>query len=387
MISLQQVSARAGSFRLADVSLELPQGAYGVVIGPAGAGKTTLLETIAGVIRAASGRIVVGGVDVTNTPPERRNLGIVYQHAYLFPHLTARENIAYGAATSSDVDEVIDQFMLGALASRNVASLSGGERQLVAIARALVRRPAVLLLDEPFSALDPRTRTTTRRLLRSIYEERRFTVLQVTHDFAEAGLLGDVAIVLDAGRVVQQGDPSTVFRQPATPYIADFLGAENVFAGTVRPASADLLAKGNGNALSQHARAVTFTTGALTFYAVTDVADGPAHAVIRAEEISLSADPSPSSVQNQFRGRIAEILPTGALARVTVDVDGTPIIAAVTARSVRELAARRWHGDRRRVQGDGRACLLRRIQRVQISVAQRGAPPGGKNSEGISPPM
>jgi molybdopterin-binding protein len=337
MISLQHVNARAGNFSLVDVSFEVPQGAYGVVIGPAGAGKTTLLETIAGVVRVSSGKIVLGDEDLTHAPPERRRVGIVYQHAYLFPHLTVRQNVEYGATNTAVVDDMIDRFGIDALAQRSVASLSGGERQLVAIARTLARRPEVLLLDEPFSALDPRTRNVARRILRAVYFERRFTVLQVTHDFSEVGLLGDVAIMLDRGRVVQRGDPEEVFRKPASPYIADFLGAENVFSGTARPIRPEPpdWYEGDEKELIQHA--VAFTTGALTYYALGDVVPGPAHAVIRAEEVSLSAEPSMSSVQNQFRGTIREIVPAGALTRVTVDASGTPIVAAVTARSVREM--------------------------------------------------
>jgi molybdopterin-binding protein len=337
MISLQNVSARAGRFELTDITFDVPQGTYGVVIGPAGSGKTTLLETIAGLVRATAGRVVLGGEDLTSAPPERRRLGIVYQHAYLFPHLSVRQNVRYGAASTSDAEEVSSRFGVDALADRSVESLSGGERQLVAIARALARRPEVVLLDEPFSALDPRTRNIVRRVLRTIYFERRFTVLQVTHDFSEAGLVGDVAIMLDRGRVVQKGDPEQVFRKPASPYIADFLGAENVFAGTAQPIRAeapDWLAGGEDQ-FTQYA--VAFTTGGLTFYALGDVVPGPTHAVIRAEEVSLSVEPSMSSVQNQFRGKIVEIVPGGALSRVTIDASGTPIVAAVTARSVREL--------------------------------------------------
>jgi molybdopterin-binding protein len=336
VIALRNVSARAGAFRLDDISFEISQGAYGVVIGPAGSGKTTLLETIAGVIRATAGRVVLGGVDVTNAPPETRRLGIVYQHAYLFPHLNVRENIAYGAATSADANEVTERFGIDALADRAVDALSGGERQLVAIARALARRPDVLLLDEPFSALDPRTRNSARRLLRAIYAERRFTTLQVTHDFAEAGLLGDVAIMLDKGRVLQQGDPARVFREPASPYIADFLGAENVFAGTARSIRAEPSGEITA-AASDDRQAVAFTTGALTFYALSDGGSGAMHAVIRAEEISLSTELTMSSVQNQFRGTITEIAPAGAISRVTLDASGTPLVAAITARSAREL--------------------------------------------------
>jgi molybdate transport system ATP-binding protein len=338
MISLRLVNARAGDFRLTDVTFEVADGGYGVVIGPAGAGKTTLLETIAGVTRATSGQIILRGEDVTTLAPERRRLGIVYQHAYLFPHLTARENVEYGAASAADADDAADRFGVEPLYDRAVASLSGGERQLVAIARAIAARPEVLLLDEPFSSLDPRTRGTTRRQLRATYFERGFTVLQVTHDFAEAGVLGDVAIVLDRGQVVQKGDPADVFHRPASPYLADFLGVENVFAGTARPIRAEA-PDWRDAAKNQFAELpVAFTTGALTFYALGDVVPGPAHAVIRAEEVSLSAEPSMSSMQNQFRGRIVEIVPAGALSKVTVEASGTPIVAAVTARSVRELS-------------------------------------------------
>jgi molybdopterin-binding protein len=143
--------------------------------------------------------------------------------------------------------------------------------------------------------------------------------------------------MLDGGRVLQQGTPEQIFRKPANPYIADFLGAENVFDGVAQPIRAEAAGAldGAGEELVEHP--VAFTTGSLTFYALGDVLPGPAHAIIRAEEISLSAEPSPSSVQNQFRGCITDVAPAGAITRVTVDVRGTPIVAAVTARSVREL--------------------------------------------------
>src|SRR5439155_26365743 len=140
MISLEHVTARAGNFTLSDINFDVPQGAYGVVIGPAGAGKTTLLETIAGIVRARSGRIRLGGEDLTHAPPERRRLGIVYQHAYLFPHLTVRQNVDYGAAGAAVAGEMSARFGVDVLADRAVDSLSGGERPVVALARPLARR-------------------------------------------------------------------------------------------------------------------------------------------------------------------------------------------------------------------------------------------------------
>ena len=244
MIQVTDLRAQIGSFVLVDVTFSVPAGGYGVVIGPAGSGKTTLLETIAGVVRARIGTVRIGGVDVTRMPPEQRNLSMVYQHAYLFPHLSVDANVAYGAPDDGIARTIAARFGVDALAGRGVESLSGGERQLVALARALAARPSVLLLDEPFAALDPRRRVAVRREVRALQREWGLTVLQVTHDFAEAGLLGDVAILLDAGRVLQQGAPEHVFRRPASRYVAEFLGAENVFAGDARMESGGRGAKG-----------------------------------------------------------------------------------------------------------------------------------------------
>jgi molybdopterin-binding protein len=221
-----------------------------------------------------------------------------------------------------------------------VRGLSGGERQLVAIARALATRPRILLLDEPFSALDPRRRALVRREVRAIHRELGITVLQVTHDFTEAGLLGDVAILLDDGRVLQYGPPEAVFRAPASPYIAEFLGAENVFAGEVRvlgEAAPDWV-EGEPAALARGHHALEFRAGPLVFYTVGDAGAGAGHAVIRAEEVLLSREPHESSARNVFEGTITELATLGALTRATVDIDGAPLVAALTTRSAQELA-------------------------------------------------
>ena len=342
MIEARGVHARLGAFELRDVSFTVPRGKYGVVIGPAGSGKTTLLETIAGILPLRSGVIVLDGRETRDLPPEARRVGFVYQHGYLFPHLSVEENVAYGAATAEIARETAIRLGAQELLGRSVRGLSGGERQLVAIARALAARPSILLLDEPFSALDPRRRVRVRREVRALHQEWNITVLQVTHDFTEAGLLGDVAILLDSGRVLQSGPPERVFREPASPYIAEFLGAENVLAGTVhhlRDSAPDWSAAHDdvADVSSRGKHAIEFRAGPLTLYTVGDAEEGPGHAVIRAEEILLSVEPHPSSARNVFRGRILDVASAGALTRVTVDVQATPLIAALTTRSADEL--------------------------------------------------
>jgi molybdopterin-binding protein len=345
VINVRGVGARIGSFELRDVTFSVPSGGYGVVIGPAGSGKTTLLEAIAGLTPLTSGRVSLGERDVTRDPPESRGIGIVYQHGYLFPHLSVRENVEYGAVSgnSSAAEEVVRRLGIGDLADRDVQSLSGGERQLVALARALAPRPTLVLLDEPFSALDPRRRAHARREVRALHREWKFTALQVTHDFTEAGLLGDVAVLLDGGRVLQFGAPDEVFRRPATPYIAEFLGAENVLSGTVhmlRDVAPDFVEGEPKSELAQGYHAIEFAAGPISIYTVGNTQPGAAYAVIRAEEITISRVAPSTSARNVYRGTIQELSTLGALARVTVDVKGVPLVAALTARSAQELSLR-----------------------------------------------
>jgi molybdopterin-binding protein len=334
MIALEKVGARAGEFALRDVSVTLPAGAWGIVLGPAGAGKTTLLETIAGVRRATTGRVMLRGLDSTTLPPEHRRLGIVYQHGYLFPHLTVAENVGYGTSDATSVREISERLGADDLVGRPVASLSGGERQIVALARALAPRPDILLLDEPFAALDPRRRMRVRNELRLLQRERGMTVLHVTHDFAEAGTLGDLAIVLEEGRLSQVAAPAILFHKPASGAVADFLGAENVYAGQVERRVAS--EEGTDEGVPMH-----FHGEGIELVGMGAHPGGAGHAVIRGEDVVLSTQrPGPTSARNVLEGTILEVAPHGGQARVAVQLieSSAVLVAVVTLGAVNELS-------------------------------------------------
>ena len=325
MIAVDGLCARVGAFSLQDISFAVPRGAYGVVIGPTGSGKTTLLEVISGLVPQTAGRLTLGARDAKNEPVESRGVGLVYQLGLLFPHLSVEENVLYGAGDPALAKIIAGRFGVDALYSRAVRSLSGGERQLVAIVRALARRPEILLLDEPFSALDPSRRTSARRELRDIHRVWGITTLHVTHDFAEAGSIGDVAVLLDGGRVLQNGDPTEIFRRPKTPYVAAFLGAENVFSGGVTIEDG----------------AAVFQSGPLRIHVAGEAEPGACHAIIRAEEIHVAGGtPGPSSARNRFEGRVTSIVPAGPLWRVTLETGGVNLVAALTTYSAGELSLR-----------------------------------------------
>ena len=328
MIQADALGARAGTFVLRDVSFTLPRGAWGIVLGSAGAGKTTLLETIAGVRRPAAGRVLLRGVDATGVPPEARGVGIVYQHAFLFPHLTVEQNVRYGAGDPAHALALARRLGAGHLLARGVRDLSGGERQVVALARALAPRPDILLLDEPFAAVDPRGRTRLRRELRALQRELSLTVLHVTHDFAEAGTLGDLAVLLDGGRLAQAAPPSVLFRRPASAAAAEFLGAENVYAGSATPLEPGA---------DDEAGTMLFRSGSLALVGLGESA-AVSHAVIRGEDVVLARERTGvSSARNVLEGVVAEVVTHGALARVTLDIAEVPLVATVTAGSVSEL--------------------------------------------------
>jgi ABC-type Fe3+/spermidine/putrescine transport system ATPase subunit len=234
VIEIAQLHARFGEFALSDISLRIGQGEYWVILGPSGCGKSVLLQTLAGFFAPERGRIRVGGRDLTALPPERRRMGLVFQQAALFPHKSVRENIAYGlrARRAPDgeiektVRDLVDRLALGDILGRPVPTLSGGEAQRVAVARALAIRPDLLLLDEPMSALDHNTRLELQAELGRLHKELGLTTLHVTHSREEAAALGDHVAILLGGRIVQRGTAAEVTGRPRCPFVARFLGLD-----------------------------------------------------------------------------------------------------------------------------------------------------------------
>jgi molybdopterin-binding protein len=336
MIRLDQVSLTVGGFRLDRVSLEVPAGGYGLVIGPTGSGKTSLLEAIAGHLSLDSGRIELDGRDVTREPPEARGVGFVYQAYHLFPHRNVRENIAYGLRSRGDSGSRVEQLAqllgIGALLDRPVQGLSGGEQQRVALARALAPRPRFLLLDEPFAAVDPALRRVLRRELQSIREREGVTTLQVTHDVEDALRMGDVVAVLAEGRVAQAGVPEMVFRFPNSPFVAHFLGSGTILKGVLTATG-----PAEGDPPRFPAR---FVSGSLGLDVVAE-REGEAHAVIRPEDLLLSNAPFPDYPRNRFDGTVQRVERMGPIAHVQVDVDGVTLLAAVTSATAESLALRK----------------------------------------------
>ncbi|MCI0755722.1 ABC transporter ATP-binding protein [Teichococcus vastitatis] len=236
------VSKRFGAATvLEDLSLSVGQGEFVSLLGPSGCGKTTLLRMIAGLMRPDRGSIAVGGTEITRLPAHKRNIGVVFQNYALFPHLTVAENLAFGlraqgapkSGRAARVDEALDLVRMGEHAGKPVTALSGGQQQRVAVARALVVRPSLLLLDEPFSALDRKLRDTMQVELKGLLRDVGITAIFVTHDQEEALVVSDRIAVMNAGRIEQLADPATLYGRPATLYVLDFVGRSTRLAGRV----------------------------------------------------------------------------------------------------------------------------------------------------------
>jgi sulfate transport system ATP-binding protein len=237
-----------GTPAVSEVSFHAPSGAITTLLGPSGAGKSTLLRLIAGLEAPDAGSVHIAGVDCTHLPVQKRGIGVVFQSYALFRHMTVRENIAFGlverrvprAEVEARVDEMLRLVQLEDYGQRRPGQLSGGQRQRVAFARALAIRPQLLLLDEPFGALDTRVRVELREWLQSLHERTGVTTLLVTHDQEEALEISQHVVVLSDGRVAQAGPPAEIYDRPATPFVASFVGGTSVLHGQVRSGRAEL---------------------------------------------------------------------------------------------------------------------------------------------------
>jgi sulfate transport system ATP-binding protein len=301
-ISIKTVSKTFGSFvALDDVSLEVPDGDLLALLGPSGSGKTTLLRIIGGLEVADRGTVELHGEDITEKSARERNVGFVFQHYALFRHMTVADNIGYGlkvrkvdaARIRERVTELLDLIKLSGLENRYPGQLSGGQRQRVALARALAAEPSVLLLDEPFGALDAKVRKELRQWVRKLHDEIHVTSIFVTHDQEEAMELADRVVVMNHGRIEQIGSTDELYERPASPFVFDFLGNTNVLPAELR-ADGVLLPGGDRPIPSTSTRA-----------------PGPVDVYVRPGDLRLAEPNDPG-----FAVRIDDVQRTGPMVRV-----------------------------------------------------------------------
>ncbi|WP_437227151.1 sulfate/molybdate ABC transporter ATP-binding protein [Planctomicrobium sp. SH661] len=323
-ITIRHVTKKFGNFTaLNDINLEVPSGCLLALLGPSGSGKTSLLRIISGLEHADRGSILFQDEDVTKQAARDRGVGFVFQHYALFRHMTVFENVAFGMRVrslpndevSDRVHELLSLVRLEGLGYRYPSELSGGQRQRVALARALAVRPRMLLLDEPFGALDAKVRQELRNWLRRLHEEMHVTTVFVTHDQEEAFEVADRVVVMRQGNIEQVGTPQEVFDHPATPFVMDFLGNVNVFHGRVQSGRAHVGPFNIEYEDYQH--------------------DEPrnATAYVRPHELELEQQPTSSS---SLSGRIVQVNPHGAVIKVRVYLEESG--AEVTVDVVRERA-------------------------------------------------
>ncbi|MES2710886.1 MAG: putative 2-aminoethylphosphonate ABC transporter ATP-binding protein [Pseudomonadota bacterium] len=328
---IAQVAKSFGTFAaLHRVSLSITQGEFVVFLGPSGCGKTTLLRAIAGLDPPTTGSITQGGRDITGLPPEQRDFGIVFQSYALFPNLSVADNIGYGlrgpgwnrARIAARVAELLTTVGLPEQAAKYPAQLSGGQQQRVALARALANEPGLLLLDEPLSALDAIVRINLRQELRSVQRRLGVTTIMVTHDQEEAMSVSDRIVVMSQGRIEQVGTPEEIYRRPASPFVAGFVGRSAHFAARV-DTPANTLVTPDGLRLEARGLAhLLYGTGVEVFIRPEDVRIGPEAAAMRHQP-----------------GVVTHIEFMGALSRVSLEVGRLRLDADVPAGMVASLGA------------------------------------------------
>lgn len=311
MLSLKGIGIGFSNFALRDVTFDVEAGSYLALLGPTGAGKTVLLETIAGLLVRHEGEIRSNGRDITSLQPEQRGIGMVYQDCCLFPHLNVRDNISFGlrvrkiptAQIDKKVRELAALVKIEHLLDRGTSRLSGGEKQKVALARALAPGPSVLLLDEPLSALDPENREALRDELHRLHRNLRITIIHVTHDFQEAMSVADKIVVLGKGKVQQIGTPAQIFREPNSVFVARFTMAKNIIPGKV-------IIENDGYVFtSENAR-----------FRVGKHFPGPCYAVLRPEDINVVSESKEAPHLEYVPGTLTSVIDNGTALSLQVDV-------------------------------------------------------------------
>ncbi len=332
MLKVEQLAKRLGDFAINNISFDVAEGEYFVLLGASGVGKTVLLETITGIMPTDSGSIHLNGNDITHEKIQKRNIGLVYQDQALFPHLSVRQNIAYGlkcqkqshSTVNNRVEEIAREVDIYHLLDRKPDTLSGGESQRVALARTLVIQPRCLLLDEPISSLDVSARGDMRALLRQINRDRKITIIHVTHDYEEAIALAIRVGIMEHGSIVQIGTPEEIFQHPKSEFIANFIGIKNFFTGEL------VRKKENADSCAE------FITDGPTLVIVTDAENGHGNVIIRSEDITISPEPYSSSARNVFQGTIIDVCPVRLGIEIVIDI-GVEMAVLVTQGSIDKL--------------------------------------------------
>ena len=320
-----------GSDAVKDINLIIPHGTYCCLLGPSGCGKTTILRMIAGHEAPTSGDIFIGDQMVVGKPPIERGTAMMFQSYALFPHLSILDNVAFylkmrGVGRQErrkQAHEMLERVQLDHLHDRMPAQLSGGQQQRVALARSLVTNPRVLLLDEPLSALDEFLRLRMRGELKSLQAELGITFVHVTHTQPEAIALADMVVVMDTGRVDQAGSASEIFNRPKTPYVARFLGGQNVLTGTVDGVSAERVRLRNPNGWTYEAAP----------NGVAPQPNAPLSVSVRRDRIALCKQPpdAAASLTNAVSGRVTATEYQGSYVKVTINIGGAdPFVANVS---------------------------------------------------------
>ena len=313
-VQLVDLVKRFGDFTaVAGINLEMPSGEFFSLLGPSGCGKTTSLRMIAGFERPSEGQILLDGVDMAQTPPHKRNVNTVFQNYALFPHLTVEENVAFGLKYKDvskqemreQVGRSLELVALTGFGTRRPTQLSGGQQQRVALARALILNPAVLLLDEPLGALDAKLRKRLQIELKALQEEVGITFIYVTHDQEEALTMSDRIAVMSQGRVEQVGPPKEIYEEPATAYVADFLGVSNLMDAT---------------AMGQTGGGCSVSIGEFPFTAGQGDEDtrGSAKVTIRPERVDLEAQGTTG--ENRVPAMVERVVYVGSVLQVILNL-------------------------------------------------------------------